>query len=168
MTKYLLIVNYFIHINKEQWFSCCHVWLLQPLGLQLSSLLCPWDFSSKYTGVGCHCLLQRYLSYPGIKPIPPTLQADSLPSEPPGKPKNTRVGSPSLLQGIFLAQELHLGLLHWQAGSFLLAPTWEACTHFIMLKYVPSVLLRWCSGKGSTCQCKNCRRQSLAQEDPLE
>ena len=29
----------------------------------------------------------------------PALQADSLPSEPPGKPKNTTVGSLSLLQG---------------------------------------------------------------------
>ena len=32
------------------------------------------------TGVGCHFLLQ------GIKPRFPALQADSLPSEPPGKP----------------------------------------------------------------------------------
>ena len=36
----------------------------------------------------------------------------SLPSEPPGKPKNTGVGSLSLLQGIYLTQELNLGLLH--------------------------------------------------------
>ena len=35
----------------------------------------------------------------GIKPRSPTLQADSLPAEPRGKPKNTGVGSPSLLQG---------------------------------------------------------------------
>ena len=44
----------------------------------------------------------------------PTLQADSLPSEPPGKPKNARVGSLSLLQGIFLTQELNWGLLHYR------------------------------------------------------
>ena len=31
---------------------------------------------------------------------------DSLPTEPPGKPKNTAVGSHSLLQGIFPTQEL--------------------------------------------------------------
>jgi len=37
------------------------------------------------------------------------LQADSLPSEPPGKPRNTGVGSLSLLQGIFLTQELNQG-----------------------------------------------------------
>ena len=48
----------------------------------------------------------------GSNPGPPALQADSLPSEPPGKPKNTGVGSLSLLQGIFLIQELNGGLLH--------------------------------------------------------
>ena len=48
---------------------------------------------------------------PGIKPRSPTLQADSLLSEPSGKPKNTRMGSPSLLQGIFPTQESDQGLL---------------------------------------------------------
>ena len=38
---------------------------------------------------------------PGIKPMSPALQVDSLLSEPPEKPKNTGVGSLSLLQGIF-------------------------------------------------------------------
>ena len=38
------------------------------------------------TGVGCHFLLQGNLPDPGIKPGSPTLQADALPSEPPGKP----------------------------------------------------------------------------------
>ena len=49
---------------------------------------------------------------PGIEPGSPTLQADSSLSEPPGKPKNTGVGSLSLLQGIFLTQESNRGLLH--------------------------------------------------------
>ena len=40
----------------------------------------------------------RDLPNPGIKPRFPALQADSLPAEPQGKPKNTRVGSLSLLQ----------------------------------------------------------------------
>ena len=52
------------------------------------------------------------LPNPGIKPGSPTLQADSLPAEPPGKPKYTRVGSLSLLQQIFPIQELNWGLLH--------------------------------------------------------
>ena len=41
----------------------------------------------------------RGSSQPGIKPRSPALQVDSLPSEPPGKPKNTGVGSLSYLQG---------------------------------------------------------------------
>ena len=39
----------------------------------------------------------------------------TLQSEPPGKPKNTGVGSLSLLQGIFPTQESNLGLLHLPA-----------------------------------------------------
>ena len=52
------------------------------------------------------------LPNPGIEPRSPALQGDSLPVEPQGKPKNTGVGSLSLLQGIFLTQELNWGLLH--------------------------------------------------------
>ena len=51
------------------------------------------------------------LPNPGIKPRSPTLQVDSLLSETPGKLKNTGVGSLSLLQGVFLTQELKQGLL---------------------------------------------------------
>ena len=46
------------------------------------------------------------------QPRSPTLQADSLPAEPPGKPKNTGVGSLSLLQQIFPIQESNRGVLH--------------------------------------------------------
>ena len=42
----------------------------------------------------------------------PALQADSLPAEAPGKPKNTGMGSLSLLQQIFTTQESNWGLLH--------------------------------------------------------
>ena len=54
----------------------------------------------------------RDLPNPGIKPRSPTLQVDSLPAEPQRKPKNTRVGSLSLLQWIFPTQKLNQGLLH--------------------------------------------------------
>ena len=40
------------------------------------------------------------LPNPGIEPRSPALKVDSLPAEPPGKPKNTGVGSLSFLQGI--------------------------------------------------------------------
>ena len=49
---------------------------------------------------------------PGIEPRSPALQADCLPVKPQRKPRNTRVGSLSLLQGIFLTQESNWGLLH--------------------------------------------------------
>ena len=45
------------------------------------------------------------LPNPGIKPQSLTLQVDSLSAEPQGKPKNTKVGSLFLLQGIFPTQE---------------------------------------------------------------
>ena len=49
---------------------------------------------------------------PGIKPRSPIFQADSLPAEPQGKPKNPGVASLSLLQQIFPTQELNWNLLH--------------------------------------------------------
>ena len=54
------------------------------------------------------------LPNPGIEPKSPALQADSLPAEPQGKPKNPGVGSLSLLQQIFPIQELNWGLLHYR------------------------------------------------------
>ena len=62
----------------------------------------------------------KWVAYPFSSPSswprnwtrPPALQVDSLPSEPPGKAQDTRVGSLSLLQGIFPAQGLNLDLLH--------------------------------------------------------
>ena len=47
-----------------------------------------------------------------FEPGSPALQVDSLPAEPLGKPKNTGVGSLSLLQWIFPTQESNRGLLH--------------------------------------------------------
>ena len=49
---------------------------------------------------------------PGLEPRSPALQVDSLQSKPPEKSKNTKVGSLSLLQGIFLSQELNWCVLH--------------------------------------------------------
>ena len=64
------------------------------------------------TGVGSLSLLQGIFQTQGSNPGLPTLQADSLPAEPQGKPKNTGGGSLSLLQQVFPTQELNQGLLH--------------------------------------------------------
>ena len=71
----------------------------------------PPGFSRQEYWSGLPCL-PGDLSNPRIKPRSFTLQMDSLPSGPPGKPKNTGVSSLCLLQGIFATQELNRGLLH--------------------------------------------------------
>ena len=64
-------------------------------------------------GVGCHAPFQGPYQ-PRDRTQVPALQADSLPSEPPGKPKNTGVGSLSLLQWIFPTQESNQGPVHYR------------------------------------------------------
>ena len=82
-------------------------------------LLCPWEFSRKEYWSGLPCPLPRGFSKPKdlIQICNPELQLDSLLFEPPGKPKNTRVGSLSLLQRIFPVKELNWGLLQLQEDS---------------------------------------------------
>ena len=63
----------------------------------------------------------------GIEPRSPTLQADSLPTEPQGKPQNTGVGSLSLLQEIFQTQEMNRGLLHFRWTLYQLSYQESPC-----------------------------------------
>ena len=70
---------------------------------------------------------------PGIKPRSPTLQVDSVPSESPGKPKNTGVGSLSLLQGIFPTQESTQGLLHSRRILYQLSYQGSPLSHHLMI-----------------------------------
>ena len=51
------------------------------------------------------------LPNPGTEPRSPALQTDYLLSESPGKPKNTVLGSLSLLQQICLTQKSNRGVL---------------------------------------------------------
>ena len=60
------------------------------------------------------------LPYPGIEPRSPALQADALPSEPPGKPMNTGVGSLPLLQGELPDPGVEQGSVSPIAGGFVL------------------------------------------------
>ena len=55
------------------------------------------DSPGKNTGVGCPCPPPGDLPNSGIEPSSPALQVDSLPFEPPGKPKNSGVGNLSFL-----------------------------------------------------------------------
>ena len=79
---------------------------------QPHGLYSPWNSPSQKLTVSSLSLLSGDLPNPGIKSRSLTLQVDSLPAEPQGKAKNTGVCSLSLLQRIFLTQELNRGLLH--------------------------------------------------------
>ena len=69
------------------------------------------EFSRQEYWSGLPCSPLGDLPTPEIEPGSPTLQADR-PSEPPGKPENTGVGSLPVLQGNLPTQELNWGLLH--------------------------------------------------------
>ena len=67
---------------------------LWPIGLQPARLLCPCNFLGKNTGMGCHFLLQEIFPTQGLElasPVFTALQADSLPTEPSGKPYTHRL-----------------------------------------------------------------------------
>ena len=83
--------------------------------LQPSRLLCPWDSPGKDTGVGCLFPSQGICLDPGSEPRSRTLQADSSPSEPPGKPF-------SYVYGLFVclfSYLLHARLLCFCVKMFL-------------------------------------------------
>ena len=92
------------------------------VGQSYLTLCDPMDYS--LPGFSVHGILQaRILEWVAIpfssrssQPRDQTqvspLQVNSLLSEPPGKPKNTGVGSLSLLQQIFPTQKLNCSLLH--------------------------------------------------------
>ena len=87
-------------------------WSVVSSSLQPHGLYSAWNSPGQNTGEDSRSLLQRIFPTPWIKPRSPTLQADSLPAEPQGKPKNVGTGSLSLLERLFLTQELNQGLLH--------------------------------------------------------
>ena len=88
-----------------KWKSLNHVWLfVTPWTVACQAPLF-MEFSRQEYWSGLPCPLPGDLPNLGVKPRSAALQADSSLSEPPGKPKNTGVGSLSLLQEMFLTQE---------------------------------------------------------------
>ena len=79
------------------------------------------DSPGKNTG-GLPCPPPGDLPNLRIEPRSPTLQVDSLLSEPPGKPVNTGVGSLSLLQGSFPTQGIKPGSPTLQVDSLQSEP----------------------------------------------
>ena len=111
---------------------------LRPYGLKPTRLLCPWDFPSKSTGVGCHFLLQGIFLTQGLNPGLPHCRQTLYRLSHEGKYKFyslsifTERNSTIILTGI----TLNLGL--------------------------PS----WLSGKESACQCRRCRFNPWVRKIP--
>ena len=84
---------------------------LRPPWTAALRLLCPWGFSRQEYWYGLPQPPPGDLPNPGIEPRSSSVQVDSWPSAPPGKPNNTGVGS-LFFQRIFMTQESNQGLLH--------------------------------------------------------
>ena len=104
--------NWEAHFIVTQLLSCVRLFVT-PWTVTCQAPL-SMGFCRQENQSGLPCPPPGNLLNPGIKPRSPALQADSLPSESPGKPKYIRVNSLSLLQRIFPTQGLNL---HWQVGS---------------------------------------------------
>ena len=89
----LSLVSLLVH-RLEEWYTLgknvvcvleaqLYPTLCDPINCSLPGF-CTWNSPDKNTGMGCHSILQGNLPNPGIEPGCPTLQADSLPFEPPG------------------------------------------------------------------------------------
>ena len=94
------------------------------------------------------------LPNPGIEPRSPALQADSLPIEPQGKPKNTGVGSLSLLQRIFPTQQLNSGLLHCRQILYQLSHQGSLSGTLILPLSGPIIFFRSQFPPAHQAQCK--------------
>ena len=111
MTWWLLLIHHFrdgksenemfCNLRKVTQFINARKWKVKVIFAQLCPTLCnPWtiacltplsmEFSRQEYWSGLPCSSPRDLHLPGIKPGSPALQADSLPSQPPGKPINAR------------------------------------------------------------------------------
>ena len=115
------------------------------------------EFSTQEYWSGLPCPPPGDLPNPGIEPRSPALQADSLPSEPLGKPENTGVGSLTLLQGIFPTQELHWGLLDcrwilYHQGRSSLSLQSPSSLFSVSFPQNPSIKIDLCSEKVSAFQ----------------
>ena len=120
------------------WYPYCaqllsHVWLFVTTWTVACQAPLSMGFSRQGYWSGLPFPSPGYLSIPGIEPRSPTLQGDSLLSEPPGKPKNTRVNCHFLLQENLSVQGSNTCLLISRQILYYWA-TWEAPHCIVLLK----------------------------------
>ena len=133
----------------------CHAWLFAILWTVARQAPLSMGFSRQGYWSGVPFLFPGDLPNPGIEPRSPAWQADSLSAKPQGKPKNTGVGSLSLLQRIFPTQGSNLHLLyllhcrwilyHWATGEALKCYTGSIITELSFTTKVEDLLQKRCS-----------------------
>ena len=103
---------------------------LQPHGLQPARLLCSWGFSRQEYWSGLPCPPPGDLPNPEIEPKSPTLQANSLPSEPP-QHHNSKA---SILwrSAFFMAQLSHP---YMTTGKSILSTIWTFISKVMSLLF---------------------------------
>ena len=100
------------------------------------------------------------LLIPGIEPRSPTLQVILYQLSQQGKPKNTGMGSISLLQQIFLTQELNQGLLHCRRILYQLSYQGSQLgTRGQAIRYEATLSRSWGGTVRHTHRCSSTRSQ---------
>ena len=132
-----------VHTHQERsavllWCACSlsHVpRFVTPWTAARKALLSMGILQARILEVSCHALLQGTSPTQGSYPGLPHCKWDSLPTESPGKPKNTGVGSLSLLQGDFLTQE-------WNQVSSIAGRLFTDCVDHNKLWEIPQEMRR--------------------------
>ena len=121
--------------------SQCCLTLCCPMDCSSPGSLCLWGFSTQEYWSGLPCPPLWDLPNPGIKTRFPTLQADSLPSEPQEKLKNTGVGSYPFSRGTSWPRNL-TGISYIAGIFFTSWATQEAhITSFVSNSILSTLLL---------------------------
>ena len=135
----------FILYNVLCWVAQSCPALCDPVGCSPPGSSVHGGSPGRNTGVGCYALLwgifqprdQTQISY---------TEADSLPSEPQGKPKSTETGSQLFSMGSSLAQESNLSLLHCRWILYQLSyqgsPPYVICTPNLVTCWYFCLLLK--------------------------
>ena len=85
------ICKYCVYTAVWNSYHTCRLMCVCSVAEWCLTLCNPWDFSRQGYWSGLPCPPPGNLPNLGIQPRSPALQADSLPSKPPGKPRNSGV-----------------------------------------------------------------------------
>ena len=150
------------------WKSLSCVWLFAT-PWTVARLLYPWN-SLRQILEWVATPFSRESSKPRIEPRFPTLWADSLSAELQGKPKNSGMGSLSLLQWTFPTQELNQGLLHCRRILYQLSyegsPPWPVEEGKVRERWIIKRILCALAGLEMGSYDKGCRSPLELENSP--